>query len=87
MRARKKPVEIEYYPVSREYREQIEALDRPERPVTFDDLDDCLGNVRVRVATLEGDMFATVDDVIIVGVNGEVYPCKRDIFEKTYDLI
>lgn len=24
-------------------------------------------------------------DYIILGVNGEVYPCKPDIFEKTYE--
>lgn len=37
--------------------------------------------------TLEGDMTASVGDYIIIGVNGEQYPCKPDIFEKTYDPI
>ena len=39
------------------------------------------------IPTLEGDMMANVGDYIITGVNGEQYPCKPDIFEKTYDPI
>lgn len=37
------------------------------------------------IHTLEGDMKASVGDYIITGVNGEQYPCKPDIFEKTYE--
>lgn len=39
------------------------------------------------ISTLEGTMEVTPNDWIIVGVNGEVYPCKPDIFEKTYDKV
>lgn len=39
----------------------------------------------VIVSTLEGQMKASVGDYIIKGVNGELYPCKPDIFEKTYE--
>ncbi len=39
------------------------------------------------IETLEGTMHASVDDYIITGVNGEQYPCKPDIFKKTYDKI
>lgn len=39
------------------------------------------------IHTLEGDMRASVGDYIIKGVNGEQYPCKPDIFEKTYEPI
>lgn len=39
------------------------------------------------IHTLEGDMKASVGDYIITGVNGEQYPCKPDIFEKTYELV
>lgn len=38
------------------------------------------------IDTLEGSMQATAGDWIIKGVNGEFYPCKPDIFNKTYDL-
>ena len=37
------------------------------------------------IPTLEGVMRASVGDWIIKGVNGEFYPCKPDIFEKTYE--
>ena len=39
------------------------------------------------IHTLEGDMQASVGDYIITGVNGEQYPCKPDIFEKTYEKV
>jgi hypothetical protein len=37
------------------------------------------------IHTLEGVMNATAGDWIIQGVNGEIYSCKPDIFEKTYE--
>lgn len=39
------------------------------------------------IDTLEGQMKADIGDYIIKGVNGEFYPCKPDIFEKTYELV
>ena len=39
------------------------------------------------IETLEGNMEAKLGDWIIKGVNGEFYPCKPDIFEKTYDPV
>ena len=39
------------------------------------------------IRTLEGDMTISKGDYIIKGVNGEFYPCKPDIFEKTYELV
>ena len=39
----------------------------------------------IDIETLEGTMHASVGDWIITGVNGEKYPCKPDIFEKTYE--
>lgn len=39
------------------------------------------------IPTLEGVMKAMPGDWIIKGVNGEFYPCKPDIFEKTYELV
>ena len=38
------------------------------------------------IPTLEGDMVAVPSDYIIKGVAGEFYPCKEDIFHKTYEL-
>ena len=39
----------------------------------------------IGIKTLEGVMHAEVGDWIIRGVQGELYPCKPDIFEKTYE--
>ena len=41
----------------------------------------------IMIPTLEGEMTASVGDWIIKGVNGEFYPCKPDIIEKTYEPI
>lgn len=41
----------------------------------------------VIIKTLEGDHYAKEGDWIIRGVNGEFYPCKPDIFEKTYEEV
>jgi hypothetical protein len=38
-----------------------------------------------KINTLEGEMTANIGDFIIRGANGELYPCKPDIFEKTYE--
>ncbi len=39
------------------------------------------------IPTMEGTMRADVGDWIIRGVKGELYPCKPDIFEQTYDRV
>lgn len=39
------------------------------------------------IKTLEGNMMVSWGDYIIQGVNGEFYPCKPDIFEKTYEKV
>ena len=39
------------------------------------------------IKTLEGIHHVSIGDYVIQGVNGELYPCKPDIFDKTYDYI
>lgn len=39
------------------------------------------------IVTLEGTMRANPGDYIIRGVKGEIYPCKPDIFEATYEEV
>ena len=39
------------------------------------------------ISTLEGDHKVSWDDWIIQGVEGEIYPCKSDIFAKTYEAV
>ncbi len=58
------------------------AKDYRKLPVTIKALRlDC----DVVVKTLEGDMIGKAGDWLIQGVNGEFYPCKDDIFNKTYE--
>ena len=46
--------------------------------------DGCMG---LLIPTLEGLMIARQNDWVIRGVKGELYPCKPDIFEATYDAV
>jgi hypothetical protein len=39
------------------------------------------------IPTLEGKLTASPGDWIIRGIKGEVYPCKPDIFEATYEAL
>lgn len=48
-------------------------------PITHE-RDDCY-----LILTLEGNMQMGPSDMLITGVNGEIYPCKIDIFMKTYE--
>ena len=43
-----------------------------------------MGSKSFNVITLDGMHIASCGDWIIKGVNGEFYPCKPDVFEKTY---
>lgn len=85
---RKKPVEVEAFQISR-----CTMLNR-EYPKWFSE-SAAQGIVNISenpsypvactIKTLEGDMNAYIGDYIIKGVNGELYPCKPDIFDKTYE--
>lgn len=43
--------------------------------------------VPMDIETLEGTMHASPGDWIITGLRGEQYPCKPDIFEKSYERV
>lgn len=42
---------------------------------------------KTKVKTLEGPLYAQSGDWIITGVDGEQWPVKKEIFEKTYKVI
>ena len=42
---------------------------------------------RLKIMTLEGEYIISWGDYIIQGVKGEIYPCKPDIFEMTYEEV
>lgn len=39
------------------------------------------------VSTLEGMLQGKAGDYLMVGIDGEKYPCDKEIFEKSYDFI
>lgn len=43
--------------------------------------------ISFEIPTLEGDMKVSYGDYVIKGVHGEFYPCKPDIFKKTYEEV
>lgn len=45
------------------------------------------GNDLLLIKTLEGTQLVSWGDFIIKGVQGEIYPCKPDIFEETYEPV
>jgi hypothetical protein len=50
-------------------------------PITHES-DDCY-----LIPTLEGTMRLNRGDMLITGVKGEIYPCRCDIFEQTYEAV
>lgn len=43
--------------------------------------------VHIKIKTLEGTMIAKTGDYIIRGVNGEIYPCKAEVFWRSYEEV
>jgi hypothetical protein len=41
----------------------------------------------LEIETLEGTMTARFGDYVIKGIQGELYPCREDIFESTYEAV
>lgn len=79
MKYRKKPVVVEAI--------QFDGInfyevDQFAKGKTFCDL-----SVGFCIDTLEGEMLVSEGDYIIKGVEGEFYPCKPDIFHKTYEEV
>lgn len=85
-RYRKKPVVIEAVQWTGDLVEMMKGmLDWPAGPVQTD-LIPAVGP-ELYVRTSEGMMRADVGDWIIRGVEGELYPCKPSVFEKTYEAV
>lgn len=84
MKARKKPVVVDIYKYTGD---GLEALNWSAE---FTDTSTPLlvrPGYGLFIQTLEGEMHVSEGDIIIRGVSGEFYPCKPDIFEKTYEIV
>jgi len=77
---RKRPVEVEAVQWTGNNIREIESF--CSGPLTFNH-----ETKSIIIHTLEGNMTASDGDFIIRGVHGEYYPCKPDIFEKTYEPV
>ena len=65
----------------------IDAMHRwPEKNALAFEPDYADGS-RICISTLEGVMVANPGDWIIKGIKDELYPCKPDIFEATYEKV
>lgn len=82
---RKKPVVIEAI--------QLKEPNTPNDIIDFCPTAKCCGvgnvgeKIWMEIPTLEGTHRADYGDYIIKGIVGEFYPCKPDIFEKTYEKV
>ena len=88
MKFRKKPVVIEaaqFLPSEKHLQDIFELAKGGTRRVDLLTMEGAYPQLFIE--TLEGRMEARVGDWIIKGVSGEIYPCKPDIFEMTYEAV
>lgn len=84
MKYRKRPIEVEAF----------QWTGKPEHgqpdwiiDAILDGVATFPGDGTCKIRTLEGDHLARAGDYIIKGVQGELYPCKPDIFAATYEPV
>lgn len=93
---RKKPIIIEAFQLTKETRESgnywptwaFEAWNKDRQtPNSIYPTKNTASNGTLSIMTLEGEHLVSFDDYIIRGIQGELYPCKPDIFEASYELV
>ena len=62
----------------------IQYLDNQDELIKFCGDDIFFDELGPYIHTLEGDMRFNSGDYVIKGIHGEIYPCKKDIFEESY---
>lgn len=89
MKYRKKPVVIEAWQYKDKTPDEVRDFstewikDAFKKGIIHYDKDE----MNLFIDTLEGTHRVSDGDYIIKGINGELYPCKPDIFEKTYESV
>ena len=79
----KKPVVIEAIQYNGINITEVESFVGAKLPSVWLSVED----TQLVIPTLEGDMKVSKGDYVIKGIKGEFYPCKPDVFEKTYDVV
>lgn len=95
MKFRKKPVIIEAFKYDGDLKDKdnnfyvpLWAEDAYKKGIMYYEPPSCdAPPCELYIDTLEGVHHVSVGDYVIRGVNGELYPCKPDIFEKTYEEV
>lgn len=88
MKFKKKPIVIDAFQWTGDITQKedpewiVEAIKKGDVEFVNTGTEDCY----MKIATLEGMMTASLGDYIICGIKGEIYPCKPEIFELTYEL-
>lgn len=85
---RKKPVVVDAWQWTGEDKQEapdwvVDYIESTCQPFVVDKF----GDVVMLIETMEGIMTADQGDYIIKGIQGEIYPCKPDIFEQTYEKV
>ena len=95
MKYRKKPVIIDAFRIGYDKVMPDWFMDRVKADViilhcdnedTRDAFDQCI-NLWAYIETIEGTMKASNGDYVIRSINGECYPCKPEIFNRTYEKV
>ena len=95
MKFRKKPVIVEAFKYDGDLKDRnglfyvpFWAQEAYKKGIMYYGAETCdLPPCELYIETLEGTHHVSVGDYVIQGVNGELYPCKPDIFEKTYEEV
>lgn len=95
MKFRKKPVIIEAFKYDGDLKDRnglfyvpFWAQEAYKKGIMYYVAETCdLPPCELYIETLEGTHHVSVGDYIIQGLHGELYPCKPDIFEKTYEEV
>jgi hypothetical protein len=84
MKVRKKPVVVDAVQWTGDNLTEIcdILLEKDEDRLSFN-----VEKKELSIKTLEGTMKANLNDWIIKGIKGELYPCKPDIFEASYEIV
>lgn len=86
MKYRKKPVVVDAWQFTDQFKDRVyHTVSEFNYGVTPSR--DASGAPCLLIPTLEGEMTASLNDWIIRGVKGELYPCKPDVFEATYEAV
>ena len=84
MKIRKKPIILDAWQL-------VENYDEVDKPIwvqeALDNNDLFLSGAAWYVDTLEGVFNGKIGDILIKGIEDELYICDKAIFDKTYDIV